>query len=415
MNKVTDVLSFVNKHDVRFIRVSIIDILGQKRSVELPLSSLSEVRLNRVMCDSSSIRGGSTGVDSDRAVKVDESSAALASDGTLEIYGSLIDQHGRYMPTDSRYLLNRQIQILQKRGYQLNVGLEPEFYLLTTDTFEPIDSDDYFALGSDDLSARIRRLSVENLMKEGYLIGPFHHEMGPGQGEINFAFADAVTASDRLYRYKEIIRHTAASQNSIATFYPKPFKDLPGSGMHLNCSFASLSGVNMFYDEKCPYHLSSLARQAASGLLYHAPALCALACTIENSYLRLHTGQEAPGKIFWSHLDRSAALRIPLASAEKTRIEIRFVDNTANLYLLLAAVVASCLDGVDHPLKVYDDDESPAKIVELPHSLGEALDYLRKDEVITSALGTETIEKYCDLKSHTIGIEMPLDRAVKYY
>lgn len=415
MNKVTDVLSFVNKHDVKFIRVSIIDLLGQKRSVELPMSSLTEVRMNRVMCDSSSIKGGSLTEDSDRAIKVDESSAALSSDGTLEIYGSLYDKKGNYVSTDSRFILNRQVQILQTRGYTMNVGLEPEFYLLSEDNLEPIDSEEYFSLESGDLSAKIRRSAVENLMKEGYLIGPFHHEVGPGQCEINFAFADAVTAADRLYRYKEIIKQTASSNESIATFYPKPFKDLPGSGMHLNCSLASLSGVNMFYDPNNVEHLSTLSRQAVSGLLYHSPALCALACTIENSYNRLHSGLEASGKIFWSHLNRSAALRIPSATAEKTRIELRYVDNTSNLYLLLAGIIASILDGIDHPLREFDKDESQNKVLELPHSLGEALEFLSKDEIIVNALGKETIEKYINYKSQEIGIEVPLERAIKQY
>lgn len=406
MNKVTDVLSFVNKHDVKFIRLTIVDIIGTKRSVELPLSSLSDAMMGRVMCDSSSLKGGSSTDDSDRAIIIDESSAALSSEGILEIYGSLKPNSSDDDIVDSREILKRAIKILDRRGYRLNVGLEPEFYLLNKNTLEPIDSGDYFSLTPFDLGATIRREAARSLMDEGYLIGPFHHEVGPGQCEINFAFDEALAVADRLFRYKEIIKSTAFKHNAIASFKPKPFKDLPGSGMHLNCSLARKDGVNAFFDDKEVHNISRLTYQFIGGILSHVRPLTSLACTTANSYKRLHSGMEAPGQVYWSYLDRGAAIRIPSASKEKTRIELRFVDNSANLYLLLAGIIAAGLEGMDRTEQLIDYSKKNQNQHELPHTLSEALASLKDDHLMTETLGKKVIEQYLRYKMPEASIDI---------
>lgn len=405
MNKVTDVLSFVNKHDVKFIRLTIVDIIGSKRSVELPLSSLNDVLSGRVMCDSSSLKGGSSTDDSDRAITIDESSAALSSEGILEIYGSLRPNCEDDDIVDSREILKKKTKILDRRGFSLNVGLEPEFYLLDKETLEPIDSGDYFSLTPFDQGAKIRREAARKLMDEGYLIGPFHHEVGPGQCEINFAFDEAVAVADRLFRYKEIIRSTAFENHAIACFKPKPFMDLPGSGMHLNCSLARKDGSNAFYDESEAHNISYLTYQFINGVLSHARALTALACTTANSYKRLHSGMEAPGSVYWSYLDRCAAIRIPSASQEKTRIELRFVDNSANLYLLLAGIIAAGLEGLDKTSQLIDFSKKNNHLLELPRTLEEALNCLREDSLMVDTLGGKAIEQYVKYKLPEAGVD----------
>lgn len=395
MNKVTDILSFINKHDVKYIKVSIIDILGGKKSVELPLSCLDDVRKNQVKCDSSSILGGRKVNDSDMSIIIDESSASLASDKTLEIYGSLAENDGTFYELDSRYSLIKQMKVLQRRGYVLNVGLEPEFYLIDKESLEPIDNLSYFSLEEDDISAKVRREAATLLLNEGYVVGPYHHEVGPGQCEINFSYADALNSSDRLFRYKEIIKSVAKRLNCIATFLPKPFLDLPGSGMHLNCSLSNLDGKNVVGDKD--NIISPVAKQFIDGILFHSKALTAFSCTISNSYLRLHSSFEAPGKIYSSFNDRTAAIRIPYTSTiEKRRFELRFVDNSANLYLLLSAIIASGLDGLDHPGRKYDETKLNE---ELPHTLKESLFELEADEVIKNALGKELIDTYSKIKA----------------
>ncbi len=395
MNKVTDILSFINKHDVKFIKVSIIDILGCKKSVELPVSSLEDIRKNQVKCDSSSIVGGRDANDSDMNIIIDESSASLANDCTLEIYGSLGVDNKTMYSLDSRYVLLKQMKILMSRGYQLNVGLEPEFYLVDKENLEPIDNLTYFSFEENDLSALIRRKAATALLNEGYVIGPYHHEVGPGQCEINFSYADAMNSADRLYRYKEIIKSVARTEGCIATFLPKPFDDLPGSGMHLNCSLSDLNGKNLIIDEQTN-NLSVIAKRFIDGILFHAKSLCAFSCTINNSYERLHSNMESPSKISCLLNDRTAAIRIPYSSSrEKSRFEIRFVDNSANLYLLLAGIIAAGLDGIDHPGREYNTNSVEEN---LPHSLKEALYELSNDELMINALGKDLVNRYTQEK-----------------
>ncbi len=410
MNKVTDILSFVNKHDIKFVKVSIIDLLGQKRSVELPISCLADVRNNHLKCDSSSILGGKSVHNSDMNIKIDESSSSLSSDCTLEIYGSLVESDGTPYELDSRYILEKQLQIFKNRGYFLNVGLEPEFYLVDQEKLEPIDALSYFSLEEDDLSALIRRKAALALLNEGYVIGPYHHEVGPGQCEINFSYADALNAADRLYRYKEIIKSVARSEGCRATFLPKPFSDLPGSGMHLNCSISDEQGKNLIYNPYDEKGISPLANRFISGILYHSKAITAFACTISNSYLRLHSNLEAPGDINFSYNDRTAAIRIPEASVDKKRFEIRYVDNTANLYLLLSSIIVAGLDGIDHPNRLFDNKKKE----ELPHTLEEALFELSNDELISSSLGKDLIDRYTKIKKEE-NYDIPMSVAIKRY
>ena len=246
----------------------------------------------------------------------------------------------------------------------------------------------YFSIRQDQKSTYLRKICVENLLKRNFNVSSFHHEVGPGQNEINYLFSDPMSIADTFYIYKETIKETALKNKCIATFLPKPFKGLPGSGMHINCSIWNFKKNNMFYDETNEHHFSDFGINFTNGILRHIKALTALSATIDNSYLRLHSGLESPSGIFYSFNDREAAIRIPSAKQSRTRIELRFVDSTAQLYLLLAGIISAGIDGLEHPLRKGDENDI------LPKGLLESLKYLEEDEILNNCFGRKIIQKY---------------------
>lgn len=158
--------------------------------------------------------------------------------------------------------------------------------------------------------------------------------------------------------------------------------------MHINCSIWNFKKNNMFYDETNEHHFSDFGINFTNGILRHIKALTALSATIDNSYLRLHSGLESPSGIFYSFNDREAAIRIPSAKQSRTRIELRFVDSTAQLYLLLAGIISAGIDGLEHPLRKGEENDI------LPKGLLESLKYLEEDEILNNCFGRKIIQKY---------------------
>jgi len=207
------------------------------------------------------------------------------------------------------------------------------------------------------------------------------------------------------------VRAIAAQHDLHATFMPKPIPRINGSGMHTHISLFTDDGVNAFHDADDEFDLSEEAKQFTAGILEHAEALAAVTNPTVNSYKRLVPGYEAPVYVAWSDRNRSAlipkpAARVPAAS----RIEARFPDPSCNPYLAFAALIHAGLDGIergldcDEPVRenIYEFDEQKRQeygIETLPSNLGEALDALEEDEVVTDALGEHVAEKFVEAKT----------------
>ena len=171
-----------------------------------------------------------------------------------------------------------------------------------------------------------------------------HHEVAPGQHEIDFKYADAIEAADNIQTFKLVVRTVARKHGLHATFMAKPLEGINGSGMHINMSLFNEQG-NAFYDPKTQNQLSQTAMYFLNGLMEHARALTAVNNPTVNSYKRLVPGFEAPVYVAWSGKNRSPLIRIPQARGAGTRLELRSVDPTANPYLAIAAILASGLAG----------------------------------------------------------------------
>jgi hypothetical protein len=195
---------------------------------------------------------------------------------------------------------------------------------------------------------------------------------------------------------------------------PKPIFGINGSGMHTHQSLYSIAeGRNAFADITAPYGLSDLAKSYMAGILAHARGMIAVLAPLVNSYKRLVPGYEAPTYITWGRTNRSALIRVPMISPGKsiegTRCEVRCPDPSSNTYLAFAVMIAAGLDGVEKGLVLHDPVEeslfemdaariAEKGIKELPGTLGEAIDELEKDSVITEALGDHVLSHYVSAK-----------------
>jgi glutamine synthetase len=209
------------------------------------------------------------------------------------------------------------------------------------------------------------------------------------------------------------VKAVAQQHGLHATFMPKPFFGINGSGMHTHQSLADvLTGRNVFHGPEDEYGLSTIARQFIAGQLAHARGMSAILAPLVNSYKRLVPGYEAPAYVSWARINRSALVRVPHVIAgrpEATRIELRCPDPSCNPYLALAVMIAAGLDGIRRelvpPQPIEEDlfhfDEGMMEkyaVATLPLSLGEALDELERDEVVMAALGDHVSEWFLAAK-----------------
>jgi glutamine synthetase len=318
----------------------------------------------------------------------------------------------------SRRLLKRQIARLTERGWTLNVGIEPEFFLLHQNiSGHPVPSDtaDRLDKPSYDLNAMARVREVLHRMQQGlsacgFDVFQIDHEDASGQYEFNYHFSDALTAADRFILFKMAAHHIAEEAGLVFSLMPKPFADRPGSGLHLHLSLSDSEGRAVMADQTDSHGLSMTGRQCIAGLLAHSPALASFHAPSVNSYKRLVIGRSlsgttwAPAHIAWGDNNRTTVARVTGG-----RIEYRLTDGSTNIYVALASAIAAMLDGIERKLQApapIDEDIyewTEARFAErgvtmLPQTLGHALDALEADTVLIDAVGNDFVKEFLNTK-----------------
>ena len=412
-----EVLKSAKENNVKYIRLCFTDIHGVIKNVEIPARILEEALDNEIMFDGSSIDGFVRIQEADMYLRPDlDTWLILTWEQTT--YGNvamlICDIYlpdGKPFIGDPRGVLKRNLQKMHDLGYaHFNIGVEPEFFLFKLDekgepTLDFNDNGGYFDLAPVDGAEDCRRDIVLELERVGFLMEASHHEVAPGQHEINFQFNSALEASDKLQIFKLVVKNVAKRHGLHATFMPKPISNINGSGMHVNCSLADSKGNNAFYDPDGEIGLSEVAKYWIAGIMKNARSFTAVTNPTVNSYKRLIPGYEAPCYVSWSDANRSAMIRIPAKKGRATRTEIRSVDPSANPYLAFSAILASGLDGIENKLEckervyinLYELGRSEREamgIENLPENLKDAIKALKRNDVIKESLGTHVVEKF---------------------
>ncbi len=335
---------------------------------------------------------------------------------TGAMFSSLLNLDKSPSATCPRTFLSRVIDDAASQGLRAEAAFELEFFLAkeVEGTLVPVDRSLCFSSAGMNSTAAYTDDLIAALEAQGIAIEQAMPEYGPGQQEISIRHTDLLRAADRHLWTKETVKAVAHRHNLVASFAPKPFPDLVGSGGHLHFSlWDTTTGSNVLHDPDAARGFSRLGEHFVAGVLKHLPALSAITCPTVNSYKRLQPHAWASAFVCYGYDNREAAVRIPSTfwgdPAASANIELKTVDNSSNPYLALGAFMAAGLDGIKReldpgpPLDIdpgyLDDAERERRgYHRLPSSLDVALDALERDSVITGALGPELAEAFIKIR-----------------
>jgi glutamine synthetase len=387
------------------------------KTVTIPAFQLGQAIAHGTWFDGSSVDSFARTAESDMYLVPDASTFQVLPWGqerTARLICWATTPDGEPYAGDPRGVLRRAIEEAASLGFEYRVGPEIEFFLLeraADGSLAPTRSDrsSYFDFSSDG-NTDLRQHMVSALLSMGIAVNTSHHEIAGGQHEIDIDASPALKAADDVITFRYALKAVAQQAGAIATFMPKPFDGLPGSGMHVHQSLVSGRDAGNAFAGDDAYGLSEIAQHFIAGQLHHAAGISAVLAPLVNSYKRLVRGFEAPIFISWARTNRGALVRVPhVGRPEATRVELRSPDPSCNPYLAFAVMLRCGLDGivrrlplpspVEESLYGFDETELERRNVGvLPDNLKDAVDALEADEVVIDALGDHLAERFIAAK-----------------
>ncbi|MHA1192352.1 MAG: glutamine synthetase family protein, partial [Promethearchaeota archaeon] len=308
-------------------------------------------------------------------------------------------------------ILQKAMKKAEDLGYRFYCAPEMEFFILDQEdhkaAFKPSDMRGYFDYDPYDINEKMRYTIALYCDAMGIEIEALHHEVAYGQHEVDFRYDEAVNSADNTITIKTIIKTVAAQNKCVATFMPKPFDGINGSGMHIHQSLWK-DGKNLFYEESDDQKISFLMKKWIAGQLHHAKAMCAVLSSWPNSFKRLVPGFEAPVYIAWGFRNRSPLIRVPdfHGKPSAARCEIRCPDPAGNPYLQFAVLIATGLYGLlSDDIKIPEPTDRNVyhlttkemikeNINSLPGSLSEALVEFSNSELMKEIFGEQSFKNF---------------------
>lgn len=402
----SEILQYIAENDVKFIKLFFTDIFGTVKSISIQPAELERAFHSGISFDASAVKGF-LGVDkSDLFLVPDPSTLSVLPwrpqhGRVVRFYCNIRYPDGTPFEGDTRLILQNEVKMAEKKGYDIKIGTECEFYLFQLDekgnpTDIPHDNGGYCDLAPLDKGENVRRDICITLEQMGIQPEVSHHEAGPGQHEVDFKYDEPVRAADNLSTFKTIVR-TVANRNGLhADFSPKPICDKPGNGLHINLSVFK-NGKNLFEQGS----VADEAKSFLAGILNHIREITAVLNPSVSSYDRLGH-YEAPKYIGWSRGNRSQLIRIPFASDEsRSRIELRSPDPSCNQYAALSLIIAAGIEGIEQKAELQAEllintfkasDDQLKGLETLPHSLPEALTLMKTSNFVKSVLPDVTVK-----------------------
>ncbi len=386
-----DVVQFIEENDIRFIKLAFVDIAGIQKNISIMPSELKRAFEDGIAFDASSIYGFGDEERSDLFLKPIPQTIQILpwrpdNGRVARMFCNIIKPDGTPFELDSRKLLQNAVEMAKSKGLTFNFGAEFEFYLFKRDekgaaTKEPYDNAGYMDIAPEDKGEDIRRDICFTLLDMDIYPESSHHEMGPGQNEIDFKYSDALSSADNAVIFKTVVQSVSDINGLCADFSPRPLSDKSGNGLHINMSVKSVDGEDYF-------------TEVLAGLLKHAAEMTAFLNPSDASYKRLGR-DKAPKYITWSHENRSQLVRIPAAKGEYRRMELRSPDPTVNPYVAFTLLIAAALDGIENklvPPEAVDHNlytvgpEVTSKLSLLPQSYEQAKELAIKSEFIRNSI-----------------------------
>ena len=393
-----EVIQYIQEEDVKFIRLAFCDVLGRHKNISIMPHELERAFKYGIAIDASAIEGFGDEVHSDLFLHPDSATIAVLPwrpehGRVVRMFCTITDQDGKVFVHDTRSILKQAVADAAAAGYTFYFGSELEFYLFRLDehgepTHIPYDHATYMDVAPEDKCENVRREICLTLERMGIQPESSHHEQGPGQNEIDFRYSDALSAADHALTFRTVVKTIAASNGLYADFSPKPLADQPGSGFHINMSVKGGCVEQM--------------QHMIGGILSHVAEMTRFLNPTAQSYDRLGLFK-APKFISWSNNNRSMLIRVPAASGEYRRMELRSPDCTANPYIAFALLIWAGLDGLNNKtllpekanVNLYTaDPKDTADMETLPLSLRAATEIAERSAFIRSHLPEPLIEYF---------------------
>lgn len=421
---------------VEYLFGAYVDVHGVPKSKCVPVAHLARMAAGSELYTVGALEGmGDLGPNEDECVAIPDVDrfTVLPWNPRYAIAPADLYFHGAPYSHDPRRVLRRQVEAAAEQGYVLNMGVEPEVYVLRQDeagNWAPFVSEDLrnaptrgYDLETTVLADPFLHPMVQHLNTLGWDVYSFDHEGGDGQYEFDFNYTDVLTMADRMVLFRLMSKHVARELGCVASFMPKPWSDAFGSGAHMNVSLAdAATGENLFEEHRGGRQpegpegrdsgYSKIAYQFTAGVLDHAGAITALVCPTVNSYKRLNPRglmdelSWAPVYRAYGHNNRTLACRLPM---NRRCLEVRQADSAANFYLGAALVLAAGLEGVAQrrdpgpsvdvdTYQTSDEELAALGATRLPRTLDQALDELAADALARDVLGEAFHRDFVALK-----------------
>lgn len=392
-----EIQQFIIEEDVKFIRLAFTDIYGIQKNISIMPSELERAFTYGIAIDASAIDGFGDEVHSDLFLHPDTSTLSFLPwrpdhGRVVRMYCTVCDPDGHPIEADTRYLLQKSIQKAQEQGLTFAFGSEMEFYLFKTDENgnplkEPYDYASYMDIAPLDKGENVRREICLTLEQMGIEPESSHHELGHGQNEIDFRYAQPLIAADNAQTFRAVVNTIASQSGLCADFSPKPVDGWPGNGMHINLSVTN--------DAKC-----EVMEPVLAGILKYIAEITLFLNPKKRSYYRLGH-QKAPIYISWSSENRSQLIRIPAAKGIYQRAELRSPDPMCNPYLAYALLIEAGLEGIQNNWKLppavnKNLYKEPCDLPKLPDSLEKAKKLAKESAFLKEHLPSSILENYLD-------------------
>lgn len=410
-----DLAKWAKEKGVKYFMVSYTDLFGGQRAKLVPTQAINDMAV-----DGAGFAGFATWLDLTPAhpdmMAVPDPEAVIQLPWKKEVawVASNCVMEDKPLAQAPRNVLRRLVDEAAKDGLRVKTGVEPEFFLLTPQGDRIADPYDCAEKPCYDQQAMMRQYDCiaevcDYMLEMGWEAYQNDHEDATGQYEMNWKYDDVLATADKLSFFKFMMKSVAEKHGLRATFMPKPFKGLTGSGCHAHISVWSLDGkTNAFSDPSKELSLSDQGRHFLGGIMKHASALAAICNPTVNSYKRINAPRTssgatwAPNTVTWTGNNRTHMVRVPGPG----RFELRLPDGAANPYLMRAVILAAGLDGVRSkadPGRRYDIDmyqmgHTVKNAPKLPLNLLDALREFDKDKTLKAMMGEEFSAAYLKLK-----------------
>ncbi len=395
-----EVMQYVQEEDVKFIRLAFCDVFGKQKNISIVADELPRAFEYGIAFDASAITGFGDETRSDLFLWPEPETLTWLPwrpehGKVVRMFCTIRRPDGSVFECDTRSLLKAAVSDAKTAGLTFFFGAEQEFYLFELDdrnmpTAVPYDHAGYMDIAPEDKGENVRREICLTLEQMGIRPESSHHEEGPGQNEIDFRYTEALEAADNVMTFQTVVRTVARRNGLFADFSPKPLAYAPGNGFHINFSVQ-------------PDHDSANLNAAIAGILAKTVPMTVFLNPAENSYRRLGK-MKAPGFVSWSSENRSQLIRIPAASGEFRRAELRSADPSANPYIAFTLMIRAALYGIENRLtlpapadfNLYKADEKLlATLEKLPADLKEAKKAAAADGFVAGFIPEQIRNIYC--------------------